>query len=104
MVIESLMMSHELPVLTAHRGRKTWAAFGRVSSGGNDPGSITDRTELAHAFLTPRGYTMVWSGWDVSAGTDDSRYASTMTFPVARNPDGSSITGPAYEYIVSGGA
>jgi hypothetical protein len=51
----------------------------------------------------PRGYTMVWSGWDFSAGSDDSGFVSTMTFPVAKNRDGSSITGPAYEYIVGPG-
>jgi hypothetical protein len=96
--------AHKVIYEPPNRGRKTWASFGRVSSGGNDPGSITDPTELASSFLMPRGYTMVWSGWDFSAGTDDSGYVSTMTFPVARNPDGSSITGPAYEYIVSGGA
>jgi len=86
-----------------NRGRKTWAALARVSSGGNDPGSITNPTELANSFLMPRGYTMVWSGWDFSAGTDNSGFVSTMTFPIAKNPDGSSITGPAYEYIVSPG-
>jgi hypothetical protein len=95
--------AHKVIYEPPNRGRKTWAAFGRVSSGGNDPGSITDSTELANSFLMPRGYTMVWSGWDFSAGTDDSRYVSTMTFPIARHPDGSSITGPAYEYIVSSG-
>jgi hypothetical protein len=32
-----------------NRGRKTWPAFGRVSTGGNDPRSITDATELANS-------------------------------------------------------
>jgi hypothetical protein len=45
---------------------------------------------------------MVWSGWDASAGMDNANYNTTITLPVAKNPDGSSITGPAYEYIVSG--
>jgi hypothetical protein len=47
---------------------------------------------------------MVWSGWDFSAGTDSEDYNTTITLPVAKNPDGSSITGPSYEYIVSGAA
>ena len=34
-------------------------------------------------WLAGRGYTMVWSGWDFSAGTDNAGYASTMTFPAA---------------------
>ena len=96
--------AHKVMYEPPNRGRKTWAALGRVSSGGNDPGSITDARALANAFLMPRGYTMVWSGWDSSAGTDNSDFVLTMTFPIAKNPDGSSITGPAYEYIVSPGA
>ena len=96
--------AHKVMYEPPNRGRKTWASLGRVSSGGNDPGSITNPTELANSFLMPRGYTMVWSGWDFSAGADNSGFVSTMTFPIAKNPDGSSITGPAYEYIVSQGA
>ena len=95
--------AHKVVYEPPNRGRKTWAALGRVSSGGNDPGSITSATELANAFLMPRGYTMVWSGWDASAGTDNSRFVSTITLPIAKAPDGASITGPAYEYIVSSG-
>src|ERR1700694_4441616 len=54
----------------------------------------------------PRGYTMVWSGWDKAAGTNTTKTAlspTTITLPVAKNPDGSTITGPAYEYIVTSG-
>src|SRR5258708_2219937 len=40
-----------------NRGGKTWTALGRVSGGGDDPGSITDPAVLANAFLMPRGYT-----------------------------------------------
>jgi hypothetical protein len=72
-------------------------------TGGNDPGSITDPAVLANAFLMPRGYTMVWSGWDKSAGTSTANFNATITLPIARNTDGSSITGPAYEYIVTSG-
>jgi hypothetical protein len=95
--------AHKVMYEPPNRGRKTWAALGRVTSGGNDPGSITDPRELANAFLMPRGYTMVWSGWDVSAGTDNSGFVSTISVPIAKHPDGSSITGPAYEYIVNAG-
>ena len=92
-----------------NRGGKTWAALGRVTvdTGGNgdDPGSaITNPTVLANSFLMPRGFTMVWSGWDKSAGTDNSNFNTTITLPIAKNPDGSSITGPAYEYIVTSGS
>jgi len=93
--------AHKVVYEPPNRGSKTWSSLGRVISGGDDPGSITNPAELANLFLMPRGYTMVWSGWDFSAGTDSSDFNTTMSFPVAKNKDGSSITGPSYEYIVS---
>ena len=93
--------AHKVMYEPPNRGRKTWNTFGRVPAG-NDPGStITDPTVLANAFLMPRGYTMVWSGWDKGAGTSTAGFNTTITLPIAKNPDGSSITGPAYEYIVT---
>jgi len=59
-------------------------------------------TNPLNTFLAPRGYAMVWSGWDQAAGTDNSNFNTTITLPVAKNSDGTSITGPAYEYIVLG--
>ena len=88
-----------------NRGGKTWSALGRVSGGGDDPGSITDPAVLGNAFLMPRGYAIIWSGWE-DLGTLDTLNASA-NFPVARlrptasNPTGT-ITGPSYEYIVVG--
>ena len=81
-----------------NRGNKTWNTFGRFP-GGNDPGSVTDPTTLANAFLMPRGYTMVWSGWDFAAGTNPASFNSIINLPVATN-NGATITGPAFEYIV----
>ena len=52
----------------------------------------------------PQGYSIVFSGWDVSAGKNNARFNTTITLPVAKNPDGSTITGPSYEYIVNAGA
>jgi len=94
--------AHKVMYEPPNRGRKTWAALGRFPAG-NDPGSVTDPAVLANAFLMPRGYTMVWSGWDKSAGTSTANFNMTVTLPIAKNPDGSSITGPAYEYIVASG-
>jgi hypothetical protein len=85
-----------------NRGGKTWTALGRITGGGDDPGSITDPAVLANAFLMPRGYTIAWSGWE-DLGTLDTFNASA-TFPIAKNRDGSVITGPSYEYIVVGTA
>jgi hypothetical protein len=94
--------NHKVMYEPPNRGRKTHAALNR-GAGGNDPGSVTDPKTLANTFLLPRGYTMVWSGWDHSAGTSTANFNTTITLPVAKNPDGSTITGPAYEYIVSRG-
>jgi len=97
--------AHKMMYEPPNRGNKTWNTFGRVP-GGNDPGSaITDPAVLANAFLMPRGYTFVFSGWDASAPpATPTNLSTTITLPVAVNPDGSAITGPAYEYIVTGAA
>ena len=92
--------NHKVMYEPPNRGRKTHAALNR-GAGGNDPGAVSDPNILANTFLPPRGYTMVWSGWDYSAGTSTADNNTTITLPVAKNPDGSAITGPAYEYIVS---
>jgi hypothetical protein len=51
----------------------------------------------------PQGYAISFSGWDFSAGTSTADFNTTITLPVAKNPDGSSIIGPSYEYIVNAG-
>lgn len=94
--------NHKVMYEPPNRGRKTHASLNR-GAGGDDPGSLKDPKALANTFLLPRGYTMVWSGWDRSAGTSTANFNATITLPVARNADGSSITGPAYEYIVTRG-
>lgn len=86
-----------------NRGGKTWAALGRVTNGpggANDPASIVDPTVLANSFLMPRGYTLVWSGWEplVSLANLGTNLTAAAALPIAKNPDGSTITGPAYEY------
>jgi hypothetical protein len=94
--------NHKMMYEPPNRGSKTYAALNR-GPGGNDPGSATSPEELAQTFLLPRGYTMAWSGWDVSAQRVPKDFNTTITVPVARSPNGSSITGRAYEYIVTAG-
>ena len=91
--------AHKAMYEPPNRGGKTHAPLNRFTAG-DDPGSVTDPKVLANSFLAPRGYTMIWSGWDYSAGPNNKDYNTTITLPVAKNPDGSTITGPAYEYIV----
>lgn len=95
--------NHKVMYEPPNRGAKTHSALNR-GAGGNDPGSVTDAAVLANTFLLSRGYTMAWSGWDASAGKRTADFTTTITLPVAKNRDGSTITGPAYEYIVAQGA
>jgi len=92
--------NHKMLYEPPNRGRKTIGALNR-GVGGDDPGSVKDASLLANSFLMPQGYSISFSGWDFSAGTSAAGFDTTITLPVARNPDGSSITGPSYEYIVN---
>ena len=81
-----------------NRGGKTWTALGRVTGGGNDPATITDPTILANSFLMPRGYTLVWSGWEplvplANLGTDLDRVGCVADCQKSRrlNDHGSGI-------------
>jgi hypothetical protein len=96
--IDMSKSNHKMMYEPPNRGSKTWNTFGRFP-GGNDPGSVTDVATLDNAFLMPRGYTMVWSGWDQAAGTNPANFNSIINLPVATN-GGATITGPAFEYIV----
>ena len=93
--------NHKVMYEPPNRGGKTHGTLNR-GAGGNDPGAVTDPAVLANTFLWPRGYTTVWSGWE-DLGPLTGLTAS-LALPIAHNPDGSTITGPAYEYIVTSAA
>jgi len=95
--------AHKMLYEPPNRGGKTISGFNR-GVGGNDPGAVTDASALANSFLMPRGYVIAFSGWDFAAGTNPANFNSIINLPVAKNADGSSITGPSYEYIVMGNA
>ena len=61
----------------------------------NDPTTAADG---GNGFIMSLGYTIVGNGWDFGAVSDNA--TMTISVPVAKNPDGSDITGPSYEYIV----
>src|ERR1700730_17591385 len=92
--------NHKMLYEPPNRGRKTIGALHR-GVGGGDSGCRKDASLLANSFLMPQGYSISFSGWDSSAGTSPAGFNTTITLPIARNPDGSSITGPSYEYIVN---
>lgn len=106
--VDLSMGAHKVMYEPPNRGNKTWATLGRFS-GGNDPGAETTPGILANAFFMPRGYTIVFSGWDKAApATDATGFPTAITLPVAQNPTSDptmkTITGPGYEYIVTGAA
>lgn len=94
--------NHKMVYEPPNRGGKTIGTLNR-GVGGNDPGSVTDAVLLQNAFLMPQGYSLSFSGWDAAAGSKTDSFNTTITLPVAKNPNGSTITGPSYEYIVTGG-
>jgi hypothetical protein len=96
--------NHKMMYEPPNRGGKTYTTLNRTPVSGalvNDPGAITDPAILGKAFLWNRGYTTVWSGWENNLGPLTGLTA-TATIQVAHNQDGSTITGPGYEYIVTG--
>ena len=97
--------NHKMMYEPPNRGRKTYQEVNRTPDGGNDPAALeaTFPGEAANSFLWSRGYTTVWSGWENNLGPLNGLTA-TAALPVATNPDGTTITGPGYEYIVSPGA
>jgi hypothetical protein len=73
-------------------------SFGQINdatSGGNDPTAAAD---AGNGFLMKRGYTIAWSGWDVTVPAGGGRF--TITVPFGKNADGSTIIGPALEEFV----
>jgi hypothetical protein len=95
--------NHKVMYEPPNRGGKTFQTLNR-SPGGDNPGTtITNPVALANSFLWPKGYTMVFSGWenDLADLADPTDFTASAHFPVLTNADGSPLTGPAYEYIVA---
>jgi hypothetical protein len=91
--------NHKVFYEVNNRGGKQFGGFNQ-SSGGNNP---TTATDAGSAFLMNQGYTLAWAGWDGSA-TNPNPDILHINLPLAKTPDGSSITGPSYEYIVADNA
>ncbi len=86
--------NHKVFFEPPNRGSKQFGRF-NGSGGGNNP---TTAADAGAAFLMNQGYTMVWAGWEPAASR--ANLSMGVTVPVAKNADGSSITGKDYEYIV----
>jgi len=100
--------NHKMMYEPPNRGRKTYQELNRTPDGTNDPAALNDTSnpgELDNSFLWTRGYTTVWSGWEnalANLTTTPNTTTATADLPVVHGPGGATITGPAYEYIVTG--
>ena len=100
--------NHKMMYEPPNRGRKTYQELNRTPDGTNDPAALNDTGnpgELDNSFLWTRGYTTVWSGWEnalANLTTTPNTTTATADLPVVHGPGGATITGPAYEYIVTG--
>lgn len=100
--VDPLKGNHRLFFEINNRGSNlSFAQLNNSSTGAPPFGSLNDPITAADAgngFLMRQGYTMVWSGWDVTAPAGGGRF--TITVPAAKNADGSTLTGPALEEFV----
>jgi hypothetical protein len=78
-----------------NRGRTTALDTLNDSRTGND---IESAGDAGNGFLMRQGYVVLESGWDFSAPRNGKLF--TATVPVAKNPDGSAITGLNTEEFV----
>jgi Alpha/beta hydrolase domain len=95
--------NHKMMYEPPNRGGKTYQTLNNTPTGTNDPAALTDATVLDDSFLWTRGYTTVWSGWQNHLGPLTGLTA-TASLPVPVGPGNTTITGPGYEYIVTGAA
>lgn len=88
--------NHRLFFEVNNRGSKP--AFEHINNstrGVNDP---TTAADAGNGFLMREGYAIAWCGWDATVAPRNNRL--TIKVPVAKNPDGSSMVGPALEEFV----
>ena len=76
-----------------NRGEMRVAALNDTALSNNP----TKASDAGTGFIMNLGYSIVGNGWDFGASNEDA--GMTIAVPIAKNPDGSSITGPSYEYI-----
>src|SRR5215472_382837 len=107
--------NHKMMYEPPNRGGKTYQTLNNTPTGTNDPAALTDPNVLANSFLWTRGYTTVWSGWEnnlaalgggplAGGPVPPTGPVSTASFPIVHGQGNATITGPGYEYIVTGAA
>jgi hypothetical protein len=73
-----------------NRGRKLSLNAFNDKVGGTQE-AINNLQEPGDGFLMANGYTLVWFGWQADVAPGDGRLL--LDVPIARNPDGTTITG-----------
>src|SRR6201996_7448453 len=107
--------NHKMMYEPPNRGGKTYQTLNNTPTGTNDPAALTDPAALDDSFLWTRGYTTVWSGWEnnlaalgggplTGGPVPPTGPVSTASFPILHGQGNATITGPGYEYIVTGAA
>ena len=72
----------------SNRGRKGLLSTFSLAEGSNDPRTAA---EFGDALLLEQGFTLAWLGWQFDVPREPP--LMSVTVPVAKNPDGSAITG-----------
>ena len=72
----------------SNRGGKGMLGFFNGAQGGTNPDTAE---QFGDGFLLKRGFTLLWVGWQFDVPREPGRMRSYV--PVAKNPDGSEITG-----------
>jgi Alpha/beta hydrolase domain len=75
------------------------ASLNDAARNSNDPAKVAD---AGNGFLMRQGFTLAWAGWDAISGVTPGVGGGpfVLDVPVAKNPDGSDITGPSLEEFV----
>ena len=76
-----------------------FASLNDAAENSNDP---THAADAGNGFMMRQGYTLAWSGWDAISGVTPGTGGGSFVLdaPVAKNADGSPVTGPSLEEFV----
>jgi hypothetical protein len=87
-----LAKGNGLQIVEVHnRGRKLMIGAFNDKVAGNQE-AINTLQEAGDGFLMAEGYTLIWFGWQPDVAPGEGRM--TLDVPIAKNADGTSITGP----------
>ena len=95
------------PLDRAKGNRRVWyeltnrgavASFSQFNDAAERANNPTRAHEAGNGFLMRQGYTILISGWDISAPSAGDSF--TTKVPIAANADGSPIVGPSMEEFV----